>query len=44
MAQATSLSTTSPSRFHNHADRALADGIVPLPTRRAFINTIAELR
>jgi hypothetical protein len=37
MAQATSLSTTSAARFHNHADRALAG------TRRSFIHTIAAL-
>jgi hypothetical protein len=43
MAQDTSLSTTSTARFHNHAVPALADAIVPPPTRRAFINTIAAL-
>jgi hypothetical protein len=43
MAQATSLSTTSAARFHNHAEPALAHAIVPPPTRRAFINTIAAL-
>lgn len=43
MAQATTVSTTSTSRFHNHADPAIADAIVPPPTRRAFINTIAAL-
>jgi hypothetical protein len=37
MAQATSLSTTSLSRFHNHADPALAG------SRRSFIHTIAAL-
>jgi len=37
MAQATSPSTTSPSRFHHHADPALAG------TRRAFIHAIAAL-
>ena len=37
MAQATSLSTTSTARFHNHADPALAG------TRRSFIHTIAAL-
>jgi hypothetical protein len=37
MAQATSLSTTSTARFHNHTDPALAG------TRRSFINTIAAL-
>jgi len=37
MAQATSLSTTSTARFHNHAAPALAG------TRRSFINTIAAL-
>jgi hypothetical protein len=37
MAQATNMSTTSPSRFHNHADPALAG------TRRSFIHTIAAL-
>jgi hypothetical protein len=37
MAQATSLSTTSTARFHNHADSALAG------TRRSFIHTIAAL-
>jgi hypothetical protein len=37
MAQATSLSTTSNARFHNHADPVLAG------TRRSFINTIAAL-
>jgi hypothetical protein len=37
MAQATSLSTTSTARFHNHADSALAG------TRRSFIHSIAAL-
>jgi hypothetical protein len=37
MAQAINLSTTSPSRFHNHADPALAG------SRRSFIHTIAAL-
>lgn len=43
MAQAISLSTTSPSRFHDQAVPALADVIVPPPTRRSFIHTIAAL-
>jgi hypothetical protein len=37
MAQATSLSTTSTARLHNHADAA------PVGTRRSFIHTIAAL-
>lgn len=37
MAQATNLSTISPSSFHNHADPAFAG------TRRSFIHTIAAL-
>jgi len=37
MAQATSLSTTSTARFHNHAESA------PAATRRSFIHTIAAL-
>jgi hypothetical protein len=37
MAQTTNASTTSPSRFHSHADPALAG------TRRAFIHTIGAL-
>jgi hypothetical protein len=37
MAQATSLSTTSTARFHNHAEPA------PAATRRSFIHTIAAL-
>ena len=37
MAQATSPSTTFPSRFHNDADPALAG------TRRSFTHTIAAL-
>jgi hypothetical protein len=43
MAQAINLSTTSTARFHNHGEPALADAIVPPPTRRAFINAIAAL-